>query len=53
MFSNYVMKLELPGISVPRNLKLYCEYWKCVIPAVCVKIGKGMQSNTTMPIKVY
>ena len=29
------------------------ESWKCVIPVVCVKIGKGMQSNTTMPIKVY
>ena len=26
---------------------------KCVIPVVCVKIGKGMLSNTTMPIKVY
>ena len=27
--------------------------WKCVIPVVCVKIGKGMQSNTTMSIKIY
>jgi len=26
---------------------------KCVIPVVCVKIGKGMLSNTTMSIKVY
>ena len=24
------------------------ESRKCVIPVVCVKIGKGMQSNTTM-----
>jgi len=26
---------------------------KCAIPVVCVKIGKGMQSNTTTSIKVY
>jgi len=24
-----------------------------VIPVVCVKIGKSMQSNTTMSVKVY
>jgi len=33
------------------------EVWlfprKCVIPILCVKIGKGMQSNTIMSIKVY
>jgi hypothetical protein len=27
--------------------------WKCVIPVVCVKIGNGIQSNTTVSIKVY
>ena len=26
---------------------------KCVIPVVCVIIGNGMQSNTTISIKVY
>ena len=26
---------------------------KYVIPVVCVKIGKGMQSNTAVSIKVY
>ena len=26
---------------------------KCVIPVVYVKIGKGMQSNTTILLKVY
>jgi len=26
---------------------------KCVIPVVCVKIEKGMLSNTTVSIKVY
>ena len=26
---------------------------KCVIPVVCVKIGNGMQSNTTVSLKVY
>jgi len=26
---------------------------KCVIPVVCVKIGKAMLSDTTMSIKVY
>ena len=25
----------------------------CVIPVVCVKIGKGMQSNKNMSFKVY
>ena len=29
------------------------ESGKCVIPVVFVKIGKGMQSNTTVSIKVY
>jgi len=29
------------------------ESMKCVIPVVCVKIGKGMQSNTTVSHKVY
>ena len=26
---------------------------ECVIPVVCVKIVNGMQSNTTVSIKVY
>ena len=27
--------------------------WKCVIPVVCMKTGKGMYSNTTMSIKIF
>ena len=27
--------------------------WKCVIPVVCVKTGKYMQSHTTMSIKMF
>jgi len=29
------------------------DTWKCVIPIVCVKTGKGMQSNTTMSFKMF
>jgi len=29
------------------------QFRKCVTPVLCVKIGKGMYSNTTMSIKVY
>jgi len=29
------------------------ECRKCVIPVVFVKIGNGMQSNTTVSLKVY
>jgi len=27
--------------------------WKSVIPVLCAKTGKGMQSNTTVSIKIY
>ena len=35
------------------ELALVISSKKCVIPVVCVKIGNGMQSNTTISLKVY
>ena len=28
-------------------------FWKCVIPVVCVRTGKRMQTNTTVSIKMF
>ena len=35
------------------DLTLQQPFWKCVIPVVCVSTGKGMQSNTTLSIKMF
>ena len=40
-------------ISVSNILYFYISTRKRVIPVVCVKIGNGMQSNTTISLKVY
>jgi len=34
-------------------LEVMAAYRKCVIPVVCVKIGKGMYSSTTLSLKLY
>ena len=55
--STMVFSIVLPWILILSRLlfiQLKAQYTrKCVISVVCVKTGNGMQSNTTMPIKVY